>query len=764
MWWRCVSNVKGQTGPNQLVASPLPLGFSTRETDTFPDSCRWLEGRMEAHAPATERSTVRKSIARTRHYSEGNFIWATMFGQNVRLQPASLQGLSELERARLQEVAFYRLQGKNLNCDISIPRGGPKRRKSLRRKLDSFSKEKKESPPKAFGIALSQVIANDRAHKQKQEAVKESRRDCLEVEATVIRFLAQKQKKSPADRNSLMGSSLEFSDEPLSPTFLDNMARARRRGALSVDSITDLDDNHSRLLEALQLSHPHELESRWVMERNKKLSLNPIYRQVPRIVERCCQHIETYGLQTVGIFRVGSSKKRVRQLRDEYDLGLDVHLDESQSVHDVAALLKEFLRDMPDPLLPRELYAAFIATAALCPEDQLAVLQLLIYLLPPCNGDTLLRILEFLDKVAQHAQDSCGHDGEEVPGNKMTIGNLATIFGPNLLQREKVAEKDYNMHSLGIEDSAAIITVIQRLIENYKTLFMVSPELQNEVLMRLLQTDPDIIDYLLRRKFKSPLNSESSEASGEQDGSQVSIDSEQLADGKEEYAHFSIIDLCARNKSNQKELTSDIFQPGSKPLDYLRHFIAGHGIGSPLPQSNAGLSDLPVRPLSQRRASRSHEDLSLKDYSPPMHQEKNEKPLWGRSAERPKFLPLFSKVHGGSQQSPESPQIDWDKLLATSPQGHDRSPTSTGIRRLIPDLCRTRGSRSPSSASLDGANCSPLIGPTNHGSPLPRDPESQVWVRQDSTNTPQTEEPSPDCRPWENCERSNAESQRETVV
>lgn len=37
-----------------------------------------------------------------------------------------------------------------------------------------------------------------------------------------------------------------------------------------------------------------------------------------------------------------------------------MQLDEEHSVHDVAALLKEFLRDMPDPLLPRELYPAFL--------------------------------------------------------------------------------------------------------------------------------------------------------------------------------------------------------------------------------------------------------------------------------------------------------------------------------------------------------------------------------------------------------------------
>lgn len=41
---------------------------------------------------------------------------------------------------------------------------------------------------------------------------------------------------------------------------------------------------------------------------------------------------------------------------------MDMQLDEEHSVHDIAALLKEFLRDMADPLLTKELYTAFINT------------------------------------------------------------------------------------------------------------------------------------------------------------------------------------------------------------------------------------------------------------------------------------------------------------------------------------------------------------------------------------------------------------------
>ncbi|XP_034027394.1 rho GTPase-activating protein 6-like [Thalassophryne amazonica] len=157
------------------------------------------------------------------------------------------------------------------------------------------------------------------------------------------------------------------------------------QGGVSVDCITDLDDNQSRLLEALQLSPPIDAAGKRKKRHDKKLSLNPIYRQVPRVVDICCQHLEKYGLQTVGIFRVGSSKKRVRQLREEFDKGLEVHLDEDHSVHDVGALLKEFLRDMPDPLLTRELYTAFINTTLLDYSDQDSTIQLLMFLLPPCN-------------------------------------------------------------------------------------------------------------------------------------------------------------------------------------------------------------------------------------------------------------------------------------------------------------------------------------------------------------------------------------------
>ncbi|KAG7221537.1 hypothetical protein INR49_017193, partial [Caranx melampygus] len=167
-----------------------------------------------------------------------------------------------------------------------------------------------------------------------------------------------------------------------------------------------------------------------------------------------------------GDFPSGSSKKRVRQLREDFDMGVDVQLDEEHSVHDH-----------------------------------------LLYVLPPCNCDTLLRLLTLLHTVQSFAQDTIGTNDEE-----MTAANLAVIFGPNLLQRERGGD-------VGIEDSTAIISVTLVLIQNHRRLFMVSAEMQQEVLMSLIQTDPDIIDYLLRRKLSSHISVEgnSSESGGRRD-------------------------------------------------------------------------------------------------------------------------------------------------------------------------------------------------------------------------------------------------------
>ncbi|XP_042620399.1 rho GTPase-activating protein 6-like [Cyprinus carpio] len=428
---------------------------------------KWLQRKLP-HSDALSHNLCK---------SEGDFTCKKTAGHNFHMQSVSIQSLSELERVRLQEVALVRLMKDfDLGCQITIPKDGQKRKKSLRRKLDSLSKEKrdKESDPQAFSVPLSQVIFNDRRHKQLQEEQEEQRSPADRV-SSLLHLSRRSTNKELSSSNSSLSSSSETPNEATTPDTPETPLRSRRRGGMSVDCITDLDDSHSRLLEALQLSMPVESHSEKKKTSDAKLSLNPIYRQVPRVLDSCCQHLQKYGLQTVGIFRVGSSKKRVRQLREAFDQGAEVVLDQRHSVHDVAALLKEFLRDMPDPLLTRELYSAFISCT--CKKN---------------NAET--NILKGIVQPKIYIYSP-------VIGNKMTSLNLATIFGPNLLHKQKSSEKEFSVESSArMEDSTAIISVVQHMIDTHQSLFMISAELQNELLLSLLDTDSDVVDYLLRRK------------------------------------------------------------------------------------------------------------------------------------------------------------------------------------------------------------------------------------------------------------------------
>ncbi|XP_075429206.1 rho GTPase-activating protein 36 isoform X2 [Ascaphus truei] len=547
-----------------------------------------------------------------------------MLGPVFQLPTVPLQTLSELERFCLQEIALHRLQERGLCCDITPDL--LKRKKSVRRRLD-----KRDCPLRVFGVPLSHVIAQDCTERQRVSAVRH-RRFCDEVESSVLSFLVTTQRVPSRRHGHILGTSLELTAEPLSPTFRDSITRERRRGALSVDSITELDDSNARLLEALHLSHPAELQNHRE-EQSSRLSLNPIYRQVPRIVERCCSHIESYGLQTVGIFRVGSSKKRVQQLREEFDLGGDKFLGEDTCVHDVSALLKQFLRELPDPVLPRELYPAFIYTAGLDPAERLCALQFLLFLLPPCNADTLLRLLQLLHKVALQAQDTSGATGEQVPGNKMSASNLATIFGPNLLQSDRAAEHDVQ----SMQDSGAQIRVTETLIQHHQELYMVPCLTHRDILISLLQTDPEVIDYLLRRKFSSAQMSDS--------------------------GCLSTVDMLQWSRDLGSPQSTPSLR-GHSPLETLLQLLSTGGRTGPLEFSSR---------LSYRRPSRSQENLSICPPAPPLRPQQ---------PSRPRFLPLFSRTASSTPpHSLDSPSPVTSHAFRVTPDG--------GRKPWLPTQART---------------------------------------------------------------------------
>ena len=65
-----------------------------------------------------------------------------------------------------------------------------------------------------------------------------------------------------------------------------------------------------------------------------------------------------------GLFRISGSKKRQEDLKELVDKDIFIDLESGKfTAHDVATVLKQFLAELPEPLLTPELHHAFLQVA-----------------------------------------------------------------------------------------------------------------------------------------------------------------------------------------------------------------------------------------------------------------------------------------------------------------------------------------------------------------------------------------------------------------
>ncbi|KAM4598898.1 rho GTPase-activating protein 22 isoform 2-T2 [Fundulus diaphanus] len=149
-------------------------------------------------------------------------------------------------------------------------------------------------------------------------------------------------------------------------------------------------------------------------------------REVPLLVELCASFIREQGLKEEGLFRAPGQTNHVRELRDAFDRGEKPVFDSSTDVHTVASLLKLYIRELPEPIIPFSKYTQFLSCAQLLTKDkEMAIIELSkqVKSLPQVNYNLLKYICKFLDEVQLQSND-----------NKMSVQNLATVFGPNILR------------------------------------------------------------------------------------------------------------------------------------------------------------------------------------------------------------------------------------------------------------------------------------------------------------------------------------------
>ncbi|KAJ3342585.1 hypothetical protein HDU93_001973 [Gonapodya sp. JEL0774] len=153
--------------------------------------------------------------------------------------------------------------------------------------------------------------------------------------------------------------------------------------------------------------------------------------EVPAVVFRCLEFLESKGLDEEGIYRQSGSVHVVNWLREQFELAGDLDLISTNDdqigppfdAHSVASLLKQYLRDLPEPILTWALTQKFRNVLELSSrEEKLLALRGLVAQLPKANRALLAVLFDHLDRVAGRSDF-----------NRMTASNLGMLFAPTLV-------------------------------------------------------------------------------------------------------------------------------------------------------------------------------------------------------------------------------------------------------------------------------------------------------------------------------------------
>eukprot|EP00479_Gromia_sphaerica_P006430 TRINITY_DN1822_c0_g2_i1.p1 TRINITY_DN1822_c0_g2~~TRINITY_DN1822_c0_g2_i1.p1 ORF type:complete len:290 (+),score=36.24 TRINITY_DN1822_c0_g2_i1:295-1164(+) len=143
-------------------------------------------------------------------------------------------------------------------------------------------------------------------------------------------------------------------------------------------------------------------------------------RDVPLLLEELIHAIRTTeGMSSQGIFRIPAGHDNLKRYKTQISSG-DYSVPKNLSCDIPAALLKEFIRTLAEPLIPATLVQACHGLKSV---DHSAKLGAILAQIPEVNRNVYFCLMRFLREVATNSET-----------NSMNTSNLAIVFAPNIFK------------------------------------------------------------------------------------------------------------------------------------------------------------------------------------------------------------------------------------------------------------------------------------------------------------------------------------------
>ncbi|XP_017465507.1 PREDICTED: rho GTPase-activating protein 100F isoform X2 [Rhagoletis zephyria] len=176
---------------------------------------------------------------------------------------------------------------------------------------------------------------------------------------------------------------------------------------------------------------------------------------VPIVLRRCVEEVERRGLDIIGLYRLCGSATKKRLLREAFERNsraVELSPEHVPDINVITGVLKDYLRELPEPLFTRCLFQMTVDALAVClpddPEGNAKLMLSILDCLPRANRATLVFLLDHLSLVVSNSER-----------NKMSAQALATVMGPPLMLHAANAQPGSEI------DHAQPIAVLKYLLQ-----------------------------------------------------------------------------------------------------------------------------------------------------------------------------------------------------------------------------------------------------------------------------------------------------------